>query len=83
MAIHKIITNYFQMITNFSIIKYPIKFKKPFGHVALSHLLTTENDVVYYPDKLHFSPSRKILKSENRSHFCSQGISLALLHPVS
>ena len=83
MASHKIITNYLQMITNISIFKYPIKFKKPFGHVALSHLLTTENDMVYYPDKLHFSPSKKILKSENRPHFCSQGISLALLQPVS
>lgn len=70
MAAPKIIANYLQVIIGIGIIKCSIKFKKPCGHMAaLSHLLTVENDSVHYPDKFHFSPSRKMFKSENRPLF--------------
>lgn len=39
-AAAKIIGKYLQVIIDISIIKCSINFKKPCGHVALSHLLT-------------------------------------------
>lgn len=78
MAAPKINANYLQVIIGISIIKCSIKFKKPCGHVSLSHLLTVENDSVHYPDKFHFSPSRKTFKSENRPPFVLCHIPLRL-----
>lgn len=83
MTAPKIIAKYLQVIIGISIIKCSIKFRKSYGHVALSYLLTVENDSVYYLDKLHFNPSRKTFKPENHPQFCSHITSLALLLSIS
>lgn len=82
MAASEMIRSYLQMIIDIDIIGYSIKFKEPVGHVALSCLLTAENDSVYYPENLHFSILRKIFKSENCPHFCSHATSPALLQSI-
>lgn len=62
MVVPKIIADYLQVIIDISIIKCSIKFKKPCGHVALSHLLAVENVSAYYPNKLNFNLLRRTFK---------------------